>query len=33
MSDIIRELDKEQIRTDLPELQVGDAVVIYKKKH
>ena len=31
MSDIIRELDKEQIRTDLPELQVGDAVRVFVK--
>ena len=31
MSEIIRELEKEQIRTDLPELQVGDTVRVYVK--
>ena len=31
MSDIIRELEKEQLRTDLPELQVGDAVRVFVK--
>lgn len=31
MSDIIRELEKEQIRTDLPELQIGDLVRVYVK--
>ena len=28
MSDIIRELEKEQLRTDLPKLEVGDVKVI-----
>ena len=31
MSDILRELEKEQIRTDLPELEVGDNVRVYVK--
>ena len=31
MSEIIRELEKEQLRTDLPELQVGDTVRVYVK--
>ncbi len=31
MSDIIKELDKEQIRTDLPELEVGDSVRVFVK--
>ena len=31
MSDIIRELEKEQLRTDLPELQVGDTVRVFVK--
>lgn len=31
MSDIIRELEREQLRTDLPELQVGDAVRVFVK--
>lgn len=31
MSDIIKELEKEQIRTDLPELQVGDEVRVFVK--
>ena len=31
MSDIIRELEKEQLRTDLPKLEVGDAVRVYVK--
>lgn len=31
MSDIIRELEKEQLRTDLPELQPGDLVRVYVK--
>ena len=31
MSDIIRELEKEQIRTDLPELEVGDLVRVFVK--
>ena len=26
MADIIRELEKEQLRTDLPKLEVGDTV-------
>jgi large subunit ribosomal protein L19 len=31
MSDLLRELEKEQLRTDLPELQVGDQVRVYVK--
>ena len=31
MSDIIKELEKEQLRTDLPELQIGDQVRVYVK--
>ena len=31
MSDIIRELEKEQLRTDLPELEIGDTVRVYVK--
>lgn len=31
MSDIIRELEKEQLRTDLPKLQVGDSVRVFVK--
>ena len=31
MSDFIRELEKEQLRTDLPELQVGDTVRVFVK--
>lgn len=31
MSDIIKELEKEQLRTDLPEIQVGDTVRVYVK--
>ena len=31
MSDIIRELEKEQLRTDLPKLAVGDTVRVYVK--
>ena len=31
MSEIIRELEKEQVRTDLPELQIGDTVRVYVK--
>ena len=31
MSNIIEELEKEQIRTDLPELQVGDEVRVFVK--
>ena len=31
MSDILRELEKEQLRTDLPELEVGDNVRVYVK--
>jgi large subunit ribosomal protein L19 len=29
MLDIIREIEKEQIRTDLPEFNVGDTVKVY----
>ena len=31
MSDIIRELEKEQLRSDLPELEVGDQVRVFVK--
>ncbi len=31
MSDIIRELEKEQLRNDLPELEIGDTVRVYVK--
>ena len=31
MSDIIRELEKEQLRTDLPELEIGDTVRVFVK--
>lgn len=31
MSEIIRELEKEQLRTDLPELEVGDLVRVFVK--
>jgi large subunit ribosomal protein L19 len=31
MSDIIRELEKEQIRTDLPALKIGDSVRVFVK--
>ncbi|MEG1547884.1 MAG: 50S ribosomal protein L19 [Clostridia bacterium] len=31
MADIIRELEKEQLRTDLPKLQVGDNVRVFVK--
>ena len=31
MADIIRELEKEQLRTDLPKLLVGDLVRVYVK--
>ncbi len=31
MSDIIKELEKEQLRTDLPKLQIGDTVRVYVK--
>ena len=31
MSDIIRELEKEQLRSDLPELEVGDTVRVFVK--
>lgn len=31
MSDIIRELEKEQLRTDLPKLQIGDTVRVFVK--
>ncbi len=29
--DIIRELEKEQLRTDLPELEIGDTVRVFVK--
>ena len=28
MSDIIKELEKEQLRSDLPELEIGDLVAV-----
>lgn len=31
MSDIIKELEKEQIRTDLPKLEIGDTVRVFVK--
>ena len=31
MSDIIRELEKEQLRPDLPKLEIGDTVRVYVK--
>ena len=31
MSKIINELEKEQLRTDLPELQIGDTVRVFVK--
>ena len=31
MSDISKELEKEQLRTDLPELEIGDQVRVYVK--
>lgn len=31
MSDIIRELEKEQLRSDLPKLEIGDTVRVYAK--
>ena len=31
MADIIRELEKEQLRTDLPKLMVGDLARVYVK--
>ena len=31
MSDIIRELEKEQLRSDLPKLEIGDTVRVYGK--
>ncbi|MBQ9832259.1 MAG: 50S ribosomal protein L19 [Clostridia bacterium] len=31
MSNIIRELEKEQLRTDLPKLEIGDTVRVYVK--
>ena len=31
MSNIIQELEKEQLRTDLPKLQIGDTVRVYVK--
>ena len=31
MSRIIQELEKEQIRTDLPELEIGDSVRVFVK--
>ena len=31
MSDIIRELEKEQLRSDLPKLEIGDTVRVFVK--
>lgn len=31
MADIIRELEKEQLRTDLPKLEVGDTIRVFVK--
>ena len=31
MSDIIRELENEQLRSDLPKLEIGDTVRVYVK--
>lgn len=31
MSDITRELEKEQLRSDLPKLEIGDTVRVYVK--
>lgn len=31
MSNIIKELEKEQLRTDLPKLEVGDTVRVFVK--
>ena len=31
MADIIRELEKEQLRTDRPKLEIGDTVRVYVK--
>lgn len=31
MSDIIREIEKEQLRSDLPKLEIGDTVRVYVK--
>ncbi len=31
MADIIRELEKEQLRTDLPDIEIGDTVKVYVK--
>ena len=31
MSNIIRELEKEQLRTDLPRIRVGDTVKLFVK--
>ena len=31
MSDIIRELEKEQLRSDLPKLEIGDTIRVYVK--
>ena len=31
MSDIIKELEKEQLRSDLPELEIGDLVRVFVK--
>lgn len=31
MSDIINSVEKEQLRTDLPELEIGDSVKVYVK--
>ena len=31
MSEIIRELEKEQLRTDLPKIEIGDTVRVFVK--
>lgn len=31
MSDIIRSIEKEQIRTDLPEIRIGDTIKVFVK--
>ncbi len=31
MSDIIKSIEKEQIRTDLPEINIGDTVKVFSK--
>ena len=33
MADIIRELEKEQLRTDLPKLEVGDRALAAGQGH